>query len=350
MWGYIMKHIIKMLHRLTDDQKGVYFSCEENGRPILVSGVKPNGMFHLIRKNGIIMDTDRIDLYNVKTKSLLMRFNPNSKENIYSGVFTDKNNTVHGNISDVGSGSDRYYVANICGNTFECYKWSVGTNASMSFYKNGILKAMLIEDKLSVNSMFSMTIHIIDDENIAELCMLGLVYHEFENIYDMASTFRRQFIRKGNYISFNQHVANYHMEVYYKGIGKSKCNPQFLRQFYSEKTFPYDDSPVDAGDIIKETGVALKTVTSTAWTDKNLKDMLKSPIAIILLLGVPVICGIIGGFAFPSMLANIGLNLYSYSAGIRFLCGFMAMFIFTGLGEGLFILFFKLLTIIVKDK
>ena len=47
-----MKHIIRMVHRLTDDQTGVYFSCEENGQVLFASDLKKNGMLHINDKDG----------------------------------------------------------------------------------------------------------------------------------------------------------------------------------------------------------------------------------------------------------------------------------------------------------
>lgn len=335
-----MKHIVKILHRLTEDQKGVYYSCEENGTAIFVSDLKHNGTFHYTGREGAMLSLNSLHLFRAYTQEKILSFVPDASGNKYSGMFYGNENVPCGNIGPIGTGSGRYYVANLYGIQYECYIWTVGTAPCMMFYRDGIQVAALVEDKISVNQMYSMTMHIIDDENLGIMCMLGLLYHEFENIRNMNSRFHRQFIRNGWSISFCENVANYHFEVRYKGIGKAKYNPDFIRQFYPEGYFPYDDSPVTAGKVFKEMGTGMQQACGQAWTKNNLKKSLKNPVAIALFVGMPILCGIIGGFIGWSFLLQFGFDITGFTFGIRFLIGFLTFFGMIALGEGLFLLLF----------
>lgn len=336
-----MKHIIKMLHRLTEDETGVYLSCEENGKVIFVSDLKKNGMFHYITTDGLPSFIPPVYLFLPGTQKYSLGFIPNHNTSPFSGRFEDANHVACGNISTVGTGSERHYVANVFGKQYECYMWAVGSFPCMMFYQNGIQKAMMVEDKLSVNQRFSMTIHIIDDEDILVLCMLGFLYHEFENVYNLNSTFHRSFIRNGWCTSFCENVANYHFEFPIYGIGKDKYNVHFLKQFYSPENFPYSEDTLSVGTVMKETGTGLREATGSAWTKENLNATLKNPISIVLLAGIPILGGIISGcICVETYFPNI----------IGFIIGFLAFFLFIGIGEGIFILFFYLLIAIFSKK
>lgn len=343
-----MKHIIRMIHRLTEDQTGVFFSCEENGQVYFVSDLKKNGMFHLNGKDGAPLQTYGVHLFATDTQARLISFMPN--QNAYEGTFYDANNVPVGNIAPVGTGCNRYYVATLFGHRFECYTWAVGTAPCMMFYENGIQKAMLVEDKLSVNQMYSMTIHIADDENVAMLCMLGLIYHQFENVRNMNSRFRREFIRNGWNVSFCENVANYHFEVPIKGVGKEKYNLDFLRQFYPYENFPYQDGDVTVGSVMKEMGHGFRETAGEVWTEENLKQSLKNPVAIIVLVGCPLIMAIIGGFVGPLMLDSLGFDISSYGNGVKFIIGFLLFGLVAGAGEGIFFLFYKWLASLFDKK
>lgn len=334
-----MKHIIKMLHRVTEDQKGVFLSCEENGYPIFVSDMKKNGRFHFSSADGAPITTHAIHLFHATTQEHLLSFtpNPNSK---YSGVFGDANNIVCGSIECIGIGSEKYYAADISGNHYDCYTWAVGTAPCMMFYKNGILKAMLVEDKLSFRQMYSMTIHIAEDEDVLILCMLGLIYHQFENVYNMNSRFHRNFVRNGYCLAFKENEANYRFEVPLYGVGKSKYNIEFLKEFYPPDDFPYQNKPVTSKVVVKELGSGFQEAAGRSWTEENLKSSLKNPVALILIIGVPILCAIIMGF----VAAN------TFHSPIGFVIGFFSILLLLGIGEGIFFLFIKLLIKIFGKK
>ncbi len=337
-----MKHIIRMLHRVTEDQTGVYFSCEENGYAYFTSDLRKNGTFHIAGTGGAPMAGYDMHLFRTDTQERMLSFIPNAdRRNMYSGVFLGADNSPVGNINPAGTGSERYYVANLYGNQYECYKWAVGTAPCMMFYKNGIQKAMLVEDKLSVNDMYSMTLHVADDEDMVILCMLGLVYHQFENVKNMNSRFRRSFVRNGLSINFCENVANYRYEVPIKGIGKAMYNIDFLRQFYPEGGFPYQTESVTAGMAVKEMGTGFQQAAGAAWTEENLTQTLKKPVTIALIVGCPILFGIIGGFVGASMLLAMGIDIYGYSYAVRYILGFLVFFVIVGAGEGLFLLLFK---------
>lgn len=336
-----MKHIIKMIHRLTDDQAGIYFSCEENGCVLFVSDLKQNGRFHLVEADSAVMSTYDVHLFRADTQERLLSFIPDINRNMYAGTFLSADNIPFGNIVPVGFGSNRYYAANIYGNQYECYKWAVGTSPCMMFYKNGVQKAMLVEDKLSVNQMYSMTMHIADDENIYILCMLGLIYHQFENVANRNSRFHQAFVRHGWSIAFCENVSDYHFEIPMKGIGKSKYNTDFLKQFYSEGFIPYQDETATVGAVMKEMGHGLREAAGETWTEKNFRESLKNPVAIVVLAGVPVLFGIIGGVMGPLMLLSMGIDVYAYSSALIFIIGFLTMFLLVGIIEGIFLLFLK---------
>lgn len=334
-----MRHIIKMLHRVTEDQKGVFLSCEENGNVIFVSDMKKNGRFQLSAADGAPISTQAVHLFHATTREHLLSFTPNENSK-YTGVFGDANNIACGNIAPIGTGSEKYYAADIYGNHYDCYKWTVGTAPCMMFYKNGILKAMLVEDKLSFKQMYSMTIHIVDDEDILVLCMLGLIYHQFENVYNMNSRFRREFIRNGYCLSFRENEAIYQFEVPLYGVGKSKYDVEFLKQFYPPEGFPYQEGPVTAGMVVKELGSGFQEAASKSWTEENLKSSLKNPVALILIFGAPILCALIMGF--------VGAG--TFHSPIGFAIGFFPILLLCAAVEGIFFLFIKLLIKIFEKK
>lgn len=344
-----MKHIIRMVHRLTEDQTGVYFSCEEDGQVLFASDLKKNGMLHINDKDGAPLQTQALYLFDASTQTPLISFMPDLDK--YAGTFYDAYNAPIGNVFPVGTGCDRYYVANVYGHEYACYTWAVGTAPCMMFYEKGIQKAMLVEDKLSVNQMYSMTIHIADDESLVMFCILGLVYHQFENVRNLNSRFRRAFIRNGWSISFCEHEADYQFEIPIKGAGKTKYDLDFLRQFYPAETFPYQDGEVTVGSVMREMGHGFKEAAGEAWTEDNLKQSLRNPVAIILLVGCPLIMAIIGGFVGSSMLAVFGLDIADYSPGVKFIIGFLFFGLIGWGGEGIFLLFFKwLVSVFEKQK
>ncbi len=345
-----MRHIIRMLHRLTDDKKGVYVSCEENGNVLFVSDLKENGRFYLTGKDGARVSTNAVHLFRAYTQEHLLSFIPDVNMNMYSGIFVGPDNVTVGNIIPVGTGSDKYYVVNIYGHQYECYKWTVGTAPCMMFYKNGVQKAMLVEDKLSVNQMYSMTMHIADDEDILILCMLGLIYHQFENVENMNSRFHRAFIRNGWSLAFCENVSNYHFEVLLKGAGKSKYNINFLKQFYPKGSFPYEERDVSAGTVMNEMKYGLQKAGGEAFTKENLNASLKNPLAIFILVLVPLVFGIIGGFLGNAILTEFGSDNANLSSVGQFLIGFLVLFLIAGIGEGIFILFFKWITSVFDKK
>lgn len=344
-----MRHIIKMIHRLTEDQSGIYLSFEENGSAVWVSDLRKNGSFYPMGVGSTIMSSYPEYLFNAVTQEYLIGFTPDG-ENYYSGTFWNIDNAPCGNIEAVGVGSKRYYTANLYGNYFECYMWAVGTSPCMMCYKNGIQKAMLVEDKLSVNQRFSMTMHIADDEDMLAICMLGMIYHQFENVRRMNSAFHRAFITNGWSKSFCSNEADYYFEVPVYGVGKSKYNADFLRKFYPPEYYPYQDENATVKAVVKEMGTGLSEVVGEAWTQEKLKASLKNPIAIALLAGCPILVGVIGGFISPSMLLAVGIDIYAYSSGIRFFIGFLIFFIVIGLAEGLSLLFFKWLVSVFGRK
>lgn len=344
-----MQHIVKMVHKLTEDQSGMYLSCEENGNVVLVSDLKKNGSFHPLSVGSAVLSSRAEYLFDAATQEYLIGFTPGGQSE-YSGTFWGADNAPCGNIASVGVGSERYYEANIYGNRFECYMWAVGTSPCMMCYKNGVQKAMLVEDKLSVNQCFSMTMHIIDDEDLLALCMLGLIYHQFENVRRMNSTFHRAFVVNGWSMAFCKNAANYHFEVPVYGIGKSKYDAGFLKQFYLPEYYPYQDEKVTVRGVVKEMGTGFREAAGEAWTEEKLKTSLKDPVAIALIAGCPILIGIIGGFIGPSALLQMGIDIYAYSSGVRFLIGFLIFFVIIGLGEGLFLLFFKWLTTVFGKK
>lgn len=344
-----MQHIIRMVHKLTEDQSGIYVSFEENGNVVFVSDLKKNGSFHPVSVGSAVLSSYDECLFNAVTQEYLLGFTPDDGSK-YSGTFWSAGNTPCGRIEAVGTGSERYYAAEIYGSRFECYMWAVGTSPCMMCYKNGVQKAMLVEDKLSINRQFSMTMHIADDEDVAAICMLGIIYHQFENVRRMNSAFHRAFVVNGWSMAFCKNVANYYFEVPVYGIGKSKYNAAFLKQFYSPEYYPYQDEKVTAKGVVKEMGTGFREAAGEAWTEENLKKGLKDPVAIALIVGCPILIGVIGGFIGPSALLQMGIDIYSYSTGIRFLIGFLILFVIIGLGEALFLLFFKWLTHIFGKK
>ena len=143
-----MKHIIRIVHRLTKDQKGVFFSCEENGAAVYVSDLKPNGNLHINNKDGAMVSLSSVHLFRAYTQERLLSFAHDASRNAYSGIFYGPDNAPCGNIAPVGTGCEQYYVAQLYGVRYECYKWTVGTAPCMMFYKNGVQVAMLVEDKI----------------------------------------------------------------------------------------------------------------------------------------------------------------------------------------------------------
>ncbi len=343
-----MKHIIRIAHQLTEDERYVYLSCEENGKLLFVSDQEKNGMFHLIQGNGAPLRTHAIRLLDAATQTPVLCFIPEKYPNQYSGMITARDNIPCGSVSSVGNGSEKYYTADLCGHHYDCYTWAVGTNPCVMFYRNGTQRAMLVEDKLSVNQRYSMTMHIADGEDVAELCMLGMICHLFENVYNMNSRFHRSFIRNGYSIAFAEHTANYYFEVPLFGAGKSKYDAQFLRQFYPEEDFPYQDDAVTAKSVVKELGHGLREATRQAWTTEKLKATLLNPVTIILLIGIPVLFGIIGCFVGPLFLLSFGINVYTYGMTASYVIGFLTFFGIAGGGELIFVLFFFLLTKLVR--
>lgn len=345
-----MKHIIRITHMLTEGQRYVFLSCEENGNVLFVSDKKKNGMFHLTGTTGAPLRPHPFTLFDAADHTPLFHLTLEPTPHQYRGLISSAGDVPCGSATSVGSGSKRYYTADLYGHHYDCYSWAVGTNPCFMFYMDGIQRGMLVEDKLSVNRRYSMTLHVADSGDVTELCMLSVICHLFENVYNMNSRFRRAFIRNGYYVAFSQHTANYHFEVPLYGAGKSKYDVHFLRQFYPEDSFPYQDDTATAKAVVEELGHGLREATGEAWRTENLKSSLRNPVAIALLVGIPVLCGIIGCFIAPLILLSFGINIYTFSPVAVRVIGFLALFAFTGGGELIFLLFFFLLCKIFGKK
>ena len=328
-----MKHIIKMQHRTTEDQKGVFFSFEENGRVVFVSDLRENRTYQVSSTTGAPVSPHPIYLFSPGSQQYLLSFIPDP-DSLSAGTFENASRIACGSIASTGIGSQKYYVADICGNHYECYLWAVGTAPCVMFYKNDLLIAMLVMDKLSYRQMYSMTIHIEEDEDLPVLCLLGLVCHHLQWAYELNNNFRRIRGQNTRGIAFRENEVNYHFEIPVYGIGKSKYNIEFLKQFYPLDGFPYDDGPVTGKMAVKEFGHGLKEATGTAWTTRNLKSSLKNPVSLILIIGTPILCGIIMGFVAWSHLHTV----------VGFLIGLLGTFLLLAVVEVIFLLFFYLLT------
>ncbi len=335
-----MTHIIKMFHRVTDDGKGVYLTCEEAGVQRFASDIKKNGMFHPYGPGGAPMHADSVWLYDAYTQQICLSFAVGTLGGMYSGSILDANNNVCGEMQQIGIGADRYYHVNAYGNTFECYKWAHQRDRCFMIYKNGVQKAMLIEDNLSVNGMYSMTMHIIDDQDIPLICLIGLIYHQFENVRDMNSKYHRNFVKNGWSVKFAQSSANYKMDIPISGAGKTRYNPNFLRAFYPEGHPILIEQNNSVGAVFAEAGEGFRKSVGQIYSKENIKTAWFGKVPVIFMSIMTVVMGIIFGCIIGSLAGQMGIDLYVYSGGVRFLIGFLV-------GAGMMLLLWGIFTLFV---
>ncbi len=323
-----MTHTIKMAHNLTKDEKGVYMDFLEDGRRLYVSDIKKHSYFHQTRVDGGLLAYEGLQLLDGANYMPICMYTPTGYGSGVMGTFMDGDKQQIGSLESIGSGLDRYYVANIQGMQYVCYPWTHRLSPCLMIYKDGVQKAMLIEDKLSHNQMFSMTLHILDDENVSLLCTLAYAYHDIANVHNMQSTFHRHFLTNGYRMNFQSNEANYHMEHQYKGIGKDFYHVEFLSHFYPRGSEMLEKMEVTPEAVWDEAKVGLKASAGEAFSSENIrKRLFNDPVAIILLVGVALVMCIVLGF--------VG---YSMAGGIGFVLGFLFALFLIGVCYGLFFL------------
>ncbi|MDO5127428.1 MAG: hypothetical protein Q4D54_06745 [Eubacteriales bacterium] len=180
----------------------------------------------------------------------------------FNGRLADNYGQQRGSIQSVGMMKDLYYVMQYNNETIEAYSWSVPGGMFEIFYKDHVQIAQLVK--------FEKTEKMLD-----EYCLC--IMDGYDYLFDLLFLYTLHFDKRNfghTRQAFFGKSADYHREVSFAGIGKSKYDANFLRNY-----FPMIDRRVKQGR------------TSTANESKWILILMLSLIAIaIVIVGIVYAC------------------------------------------------------------
>lgn len=201
------------IQQVTQNGK-LFFQASENGMLLRT------GMQDFMRRVGAMQV---MDAYGNLTLQFEPHLSPDQKTSImidFNGRLVDAYGRQRGTIQSVGIMKNIYYVMQYDNETIEVYSWSVPGGMFEIFYKDNVQIGQLVK--------FEKTEKMLDAYC---LCLMDGYDYLLDLLFLYTLHFDKAHFGHQRQVFYGENV-NYHREVSFDGIGKSKYNKDFLKVYF----------------------------------------------------------------------------------------------------------------------